>query len=165
MTTQQKLHAVETAIRKALPRLMELSYGCKLKGNKFGNEYKFISQTTEEGKDYTSYHLYDKDYNRPTVFITDFFVIDPNDYTAFTILGHDILLSDVLEWLRLFNNDYCLWDGMFLKPVGASNYYAEFETINGESFDKNTIKLDLSKPYLKDQSEELIDFLYNLIKE
>lgn len=153
MTTQQKLHAVETAIRKALPRLMEPTEGCLVIFRNVKNKKQSGKILYNFGQDF--YRIFCKNES-------DEYLRRRNEVE---ILGHDILLSDVLEWLRLFNNDYCLWDGMLLKLVGASNYYAEFETINEKTFDENTIKLDLSKPYLKDQSEELINFLYNLIEQ
>jgi len=61
----------------------------------------------------------------------------------FTILGIDPTLSDVLEWMMkntnqgIEMNDFDLWIG------------------NGGTW-------DLSKPLLKDQSEELIDYLLTI---
>lgn len=162
MTTQQKLHAVETAIRKALPRLMEPTEGCWLNLHYINEKDK---ETTEKckiiGVDKKGKLLirYDDGFN-------SFSKKDLEKYIkkgSYSMLGHDILISDVLEWITLFN-DFCLWQGMILKPIDASNYYAEFETINGECFDKNIIEWNLPKPRLADQSEEFIDFLYNLIK-
>lgn len=145
MTPQEQLHAVSTAIRKVLPRLMEPTEGCKIK---FKRKY-FSGSVT--GRVIANYNkdvlIYSKEYD-------DTFL---RAIEHCEIIGHDILLSDVLEWSsKTFKNFRKLLiddDGILYKFL-----------INGMFGDAGGMYWDLSKPRLADQSEELINFLYNLIK-
>lgn len=147
MTPQEKLHAVETAIRKTLPRLTEPTEGCRiLEKGKAEENYSII---LVDGDDYTIF--------TPYSFGLPIDKIDQEDLSEnYEIIGHDILLSDVLEWL---------------KELELSNKIKSFEigfTPMGQFVIKQKeviVFWDLSKPRLADQSEELIDLLYNLIKE
>lgn len=139
---KEKLEILEKEIRKALPRLMKLSEGCKV-------FFENADGEIENGRiiDTDSYCLsvvcYGYDY-----------AVSKEEHEVM-IIGHDILLSDVLEWLQ--------------QKTGADVYFTNetFELSiryhNGIDVSRKYIKWDLSKPYLKDQSEELIGFLYNLI--
>lgn len=152
MTTQEKLQAVVEQIRKDIPRLMEFSEGCLVKST-IGDDYLKIV-----GNMSNSYVLYDG---------LGVHKIHKEDFKQyFSIIGHEPMLNDVLEWMGRFEN-FGIWlpDGDILKDVDSSNYYVEFETTTGESLADNSIKIDFSKPYLKDQSKELIDFLCNLINK
>jgi len=78
---------------------------------------------------------------------------------SFEIVGKDPMLNDVLEWLSIKNDtvDYYGFDS-------AGNYLWFNHALN--KFSTNpTVKWDLTKPYLKDQSPELINFLHGLIKK
>lgn len=68
----------------------------------------------------------------------------------FEIIGKEPMLNDVLEWYdeRVTQNGV---EGFYTR-----GFYDEFE---------DWIEWDLSKPYLKDQSPELIAFLHSLIKK
>lgn len=62
------------------------------------------------------------------------------------IIGHDVLLSDVLNWK---DKNGGIWD------ISNGNI----------TYCQEIVRLwDLSKPTLKDQSDELIDFIYFLVK-
>lgn len=74
------------------------------------------------------------------------------------IIGHEPMLNDVLEWIDITYEK----GSMFLKYVMFQTSKRFLEIWFG---DKIFAKWDLSKPYLKDQSIEFIEFLYNLIKE
>lgn len=131
MIAKEQLHAVETAIRKAIPRLLEPTEGCKLN---FKKKYFLESVEGQVIKNYNKYVLvYSKEYD-------DTFL---RAIEHCEIFGHDILLSDVLEWLKTIS-------------IGGG--------IDTEKLHKILYYWDLSKPRLTDQSEELINFLYNLIK-
>lgn len=131
MIAKEQLHAVETAIRKAIPRLLEPTEGCKLN---FKKKYFLESVEGQVIKNYNKYVLvYSKEYD-------DTFL---RAIEHCEIFGHDILLSDVLEWLKTIS-------------IGGG--------IDTEKLHKILYYWDLSKPRLTDQSEELMNFLYNFIK-
>lgn len=67
--------------------------------------------------------------------------------SRFEVIGKDPMLTDVLEWLG--TELYTVFT-YGLEVYGSDEVYM--------------FTLDLSKPYLKDQSEEVIDFLYNFIE-
>lgn len=159
MTTQEKLHAVETVIRQALPRLTELSQGCKLE--KDGYYYTYLGKFMVNVSPYTDgYYLHH--FSSEAVVIPkkgkDFFIHSLGDkrFKYYNIIGHDIMLNDILEWL---------------KELELSGKIKAFEvgfTPTGQfviKYGKAIMFWDLSKLYLKDQSEELWNFLYNLIEQ
>lgn len=143
MTPQEKLHAVETAIRKALPRLMKPTEGCLVIFRNVKNKKQSGKILYNFGQDF--YRIFCKNES-------DEYLRRRNEVE---ILGHDILLNDVLEWL---------------KELELSNKIKSFEigfTPMGQFVIKQKeviVFWDLSKPRLADQSEKLINFLYNLIK-
>lgn len=120
-THQEKLNELTTEIRKSIPRLMEFSDGCEIISkiedcyNDIEIESNFIIGKNAK--------FYGED-----IFIGGYFYSTDN----FTIIGHEPLLNDVLQWLSIISR-----------------------------FD---LKWDLSKSKLSEQSPELINFLYNLIK-
>lgn len=143
MIAKEQLHAVETAIRQALPRLMEPTEGCLFKDN-WTNEIseKVGLYITERGKKVAV--LRDNSTNEIFVDYSNTFRINLFYKDAsHTTIGHNIILSDVLEWFRTISTG----GGIEIEKIHKIIYY-----------------WDLSKPYLKDQSEKLINFLYNLIK-
>lgn len=142
MTTQEKLHAVETAIRQALPRLLELTEGCYFIDKTFGNrKVKFLHKCQRDDKEY----ILDEDG-----------IVCWYDYYDKEIIGHDILLSDVLEWLKELE----LSNEIDTFNIGYSEM-GQFVIL----YDSKYYFWNLSKPYLKDQSEDFIEFLYNLIEK
>ncbi|WP_392448006.1 hypothetical protein ACF3OB_01210 [Capnocytophaga canis] len=144
------LSEVEKQIRKDIPRLMELREGCLLMKNekhdnvlKGGEVVKIsclwndIIQVSPIGeplsRNYIEHQIKD----------------------LFDVIGHDIMLNDVLEWSlmnKIFNIEL-IHKTLRMKPFKNLLHLNDYG------------RWDLSKPYLKDQSEELINFLYNLIKQ
>ena len=127
-THQQKLNELTTEIRKAIPRLMELSKGCEIK--------------TQSGTKYKIYLEEESFYNCFNEKVVTTSMTKPLSTHSYTIIGHEPLLNDVLE------------------------YFLEYT-----SLDFNTRQMayilaswDLSKSRLSEQSPELINFLHDLIK-
>jgi len=148
MTHEQKIEAISNKIREALPYLMELKKGCLITVKEHPN---------------VVIELMSNDYpNKCNACTLDgkYIVIDFDDawgsYNTAThksTIGKEPLLNDVLAWLmknRQNTASLILFNGHFydynddLTPI--------FQSWN------------LEKPYLKDQSEELIGFLYSLIE-
>ena len=126
-TDQQKLNELTTEIRKAIPRLMELSDGCEIK--------------TQSGTKYKIYLEEESFYNCFNEKVVTTSMTKPLSTHSYTIIGHEPLLNDVLE------------------------YFLEYT-----SLDFNTRQMayilaswDLSKSKLREQSPELINFLHDLI--
>ena len=143
-THKEKLNELTTEIRKSIPRLMELSEGCEIISkiedyfNNIEIESNFIIGKNAE-------------FDGEDIVIGEYCYGTIN----FTIIGHEPLLNDVLEWHSL--NGRCK--------------YSHFEVSKGEAYfsiydgeENESINWDLSKLKLSDQSEELIDFLHDLIK-
>lgn len=84
-------------------------------------------------------------------------ILNDGQYLDLTISDKP-MLNDVLEWLSIKGDtvDYYGFDS-------AGNYLWFNHALNKYSTNP-TVKWDLSKPYLKDQSPELITFLQSLIK-
>lgn len=139
----KNLEKLEKEIRLKLPRLIELSEGCLVK-DKHGDIEKIL-------------HHYESN-----LVIT----IDSIGYVSSTkiftdkdvIIGHEIKLNDVLEWFRLKNT--------YTKQTSISFTTREGFIRLGISSDDHYLigDWDLSKNLLKDQSQELIDSLSELIK-
>lgn len=141
MTHEEKLNELKEAIRKAIPRLMELSEGCELE--KYGEKHKIHEVKNEK------YYL--------TNILGGHikYEIDRD----FTIIGHEPKLNDVLEWLG-YNYAIVAGGGFLMKNTGDMNFKC-IEVPNVDEY--RHLKWDLSKSYLKDQSPGLIDFLHSLI--
>ena len=126
-THQEKLYELTTEIRKSIPRLMELSEGCEIK--------------TQSGTKYKIYLEEESFYNCFNEKVVTTSMTKPLSTHSYTIIGHEPLLNDVLE------------------------YFLEYT-----SLDFNTRQMayilaswDLSKSKLSEQSPELINFLHDLI--
>lgn len=118
---------LENAIYNSIPRLKELSSGCEVEIYK--NKYQLICK--------------DKDwYDVKCLKQEKTFSFGPK--TPITILGHPILLNDVLEWMK--------------ELLGGENHY-KYRLKRMELLDN----WNLPKPALKDQNQELIDALCELI--
>ena len=137
-THQEKLNELTEAIRKSIPRLMELSEGCEIISkivdyfNKIEIESNFIIGKNAE-------------FDGEDIVVGDYFYSTDN----FTIIGHEPLLNDVLEWLKIKGIKITDTTDDLLLCFGGYKYYSFW---------------DLSKSKLSDQSEELINFLHDLIK-
>ena len=127
------LITLENAIYNSIPRLMELSSGCEVKDS--NQEIATIVRNYNNGVIAVVY----KRGNLDVHLVKDI-----------QILGHPILLNDVLEWL--------MKNGGFV----ISNNYLFFNDRDFED-SRNAIKIDWSKSKLSDQSQELIDALCELI--
>ena len=121
MTYLQKL---ETAIRKALPELMELSYGVEV-----------IVTSKKHG---TSLTMRPRD-------------IPENKPDEWEIIGHPVTILHLLRWLDIVCNKH-------------SFQYSITDTCLYTTRPFKTYKLNLSKPLLSQQSQEVIDELVKLVK-
>lgn len=159
MTKQEKIYALETVIRKEIPRLMELSYGCLMK---FWDNtiYTTVLNTPRE------IAFIDRNRDHCT-----FQVIEPHQTNVIEVIGHDISLSDVLEWLntekiinslceRISHTGHNAFVSLIQDGYLDISYYShEYEI----SLSSRLGKWDLSKQSLKDQSEELINSLHRFL--
>lgn len=128
MTNLEKL---EKEIRDKLPRLMELSEGCIVDINNLSKvRLTHPIVTNEDGRICTPYHV----------------------YTDFKVIGHEVLLNDVLEWLGVISEKgfpYAVLTDCSLTKWDSPDFV-------------DAGKWDLTKPHLKDQSQELIEYLAGL---
>ena len=137
-THQEKLNELTTEIRKAIPRLMELSEGCEIISkivdyfNNIEIESNFIICKNAE-------------FDGEDIVVGDYFYSTDN----FTIIGHEPLLNDVLEWI---DTNKC---SVSIRKDGFVFYRMD---------DLYIVDWDLSKSKLSDQREQLINFLHYLIK-
>lgn len=125
-----QLQQLEAKIRQALPRLKELSDGCYFR-TELGSEFKIVYRNE------SLCSCIQKDKFDSVTFLTDYI-------SKLTIIGHNIYLSDVLEWL------------------GTIKYH--MINIEGKINESHKVRCtwDLSKPLLKDQPKEVIEYLNNL---
>jgi len=142
---ENNLQDLENAIYNSIPRLRELSVGCQVDFkdakypmtlfSKANGLLRFID------KNGTSYAW-------------------PEEETKgfMKIIGHPILLNDVLEWLRLIDKDKDYYSIDYFGNLLKFNYDSEYIC-----WEKTKMNWNLSKPALKDQSQELIDALTELI--
>lgn len=145
-----KLQILEKQIRKDLPRLTELRKGCKFI---YKDENRFEYEIVQE------YHLSVKYFK---AVCDKNHTIDINEKTDdIKIIGHDILLSDVLEWLEETRPN----SNLTIELNRVSSIRKGYSMTLFIQFDDLDCDWYLSKPYLKDQNEELIEFLYDLIEE
>ncbi len=143
-TKEQKLQAVVADIRAKLPRLMELEKGCKI-----STVYSRIHEVVDEHKDLVKINLLSEktDYTS----MLEKYVIEDNN-SPYKIIGKEPMLNDVLEWIEKGKSA----NTFNINSRGA--IFMEFSATSGYCG-----MWDLSKPYLHQQSEELINFLYELL--
>lgn len=113
---------------------MELSDGCYFR-TELGSEFKIVYRNE------SLCSCIQKDKFDSVTFLTEYI-------SKLTIIGHEIYLSEVLEWLNL---------------IQTNIYYI---SIKGYFNDRNGLGIynyDLSKPLLKDQPKEVIEYLNNLV--
>jgi hypothetical protein len=143
-----KLEQLTEEIKKAVPRLMELTDGCIIKIP----HWNIFTQKYEKNK-YDDYCVFGS-----SIFNDNYDKICSvaNIYKEFSketsIIGHEPLLSDVLEWLK----------GLDIE-LHSINKYGLFHDRKWNCAKDLKCAWDLSEPYLKDQSNELIDYLHSLI--
>lgn len=147
MITQEQYLELEAEIRKSLPRTKKLSKGCKI-----------LFDLNDFYTDVVGEIIGIDDANVAIVISEDLDqrAIPLKKISKEKIIGHDILLSDVLEWLKELE----LSNKINIFNIGCTEM-GQFVIL----YKKKYYFWNLSKPYLKDQSEELIEFLYNLIEE
>lgn len=140
MTNLEKL---EKDIREKLPRLVELTEGCEL--NYMGIKFSILKRNEAE----------------------NLFTLTSDDIPSYTVqsihhveskcevIGHPVMLNDVLEWLGIkaeYIDEYA---------IDSAGKLLKFDDDYGYEYLGK--KWDLFKPYLKDQPQELIDYLASLI--
>lgn len=134
MTKIEKLEKLKSEMRKVCPNLMDLSDGCYLKKpHSFGDWL------------YVVYNNYIMDYFDGTQILCSVTQFDKH-FTDEMIIGKEPMLNDVLYFLRGFD--------------------CKIHSINKNGmFHDNKWNLvchwDLSKPYLQDQDEKVINVIYD----
>ncbi|MEE3723966.1 hypothetical protein V2H21_01115 [Riemerella anatipestifer] len=153
MTTQEKLKIITDNIRQKLPRLMELEEGCLICNKNTSKILKILHTIPyKKGENIeTHYAIYNEKYLCLSI------VLNVDNYT---IIGKEPMLNDVLEWLQLLPNLLERNEDLFLYIEGIFCIYDS----GWNKFNYTKVCWDLTKHYLKDQSKEVIDFLYNLIE-
>lgn len=150
MTTQQKLQAVTEQIRKDIPRLMELSEGCKIICN--GLKCEIIKVLPNKIVEDVELFAFENSGEVPNIVALWQYEDD------FEIIGHEPTINDVLEWVNELPKNF---RKLLIDSDGLIYKFA----MNGTLEWLQDIKWDLSKPYLKDQSDKLKEFLYNLMNK
>ena len=137
-THQEKLNELTTEIRKSIPILMELSEGCEIisKIEDYFNNIE-IESNFIIGKN--------AEFDGEDIVIGEYCYGTIN----FTIIGHEPLLNHVLEWS---DTNKCAFS---IRKEGFVFYRMDYLRM---------ANWDLSKSKLSDQSEDLINFLHDLIK-
>lgn len=160
----KNLEKITNKIKSKNSRLMELSRGCKIKylPLQFKNReiptplpFEFeilgidgggqIADTGDYSDVYVTLYSHQFDNNTYIVNIDD---IDEND-----IIGHDVKLNDILEYLLDKKVKTYLWERYFVIQFKNGGYWVA------------EIFWDLSSIFLKDQKEELINDLIKLIEK
>lgn len=166
MTIQEKLNVIVKDIRQKLPRLMQLEEGCWVERD--GDIGKIIKSNKE------SYSLLIN--NNP----------NPFSYLKSTtkkeeIIGKEPMLNDVLDYMHKSNIELNYYidnkEGIMNLIFSDYNLYydfcksnanlpeKEFEEKEKEISPKIEASWNLSKLYLKDQSEGLVNFLYSRLNK
>lgn len=147
MTKEQKIEALSNKIREALPYLKNIEVGQIFNSSYYGN---IVSTRVNKLK-----------INLINVEIFDIYGFDVNEGLPrslvypkeCTLVGREPKLNDVLAWLsKIVNRYYCQFKDGYFYIFYSNGNYIEY-------------KWNLEKPYLKDQSAELIDFLYSLVEQ
>ncbi|MBT0572488.1 hypothetical protein OKE68_08925 [Riemerella anatipestifer] len=143
MTTKDKLKIITDNIRQKLPRLMELEEGCLIKDKGTDIIGKIVHKDDDE---FIFIQWMDDMYVKHSKCSLEYLK------NRFKSLGKEPMLTDMLEWLSLLKEvSLCYLDNNSLLVIEKSGkFYYQV--------------IDITKPYLKDQSKEVIDFLYNFIE-
>ncbi len=140
-TTEEKLKAITEDIRSKLPRLKEPMKDCYIDTKTHGIcKILYLDLLNEKVK----YSVLDE--------FLDFKEIGKKEIKE--IIGKEPTILDCMEWLN--KKEYKV------ELTGQGLLYA---VIGKDHPMKKAIscRVDLTKPYLKDQSEEFINFLYGLL--
>ncbi len=140
MKTEEKLKAVTEDIRSKLPRLMKLEKGCWIKQDE--NIGLIVQDCT----------------NACFVWATNSLTMNywfkSHLSNKCKIIGKEPTILDCLEWINKIGKQATItWKSYFKSNIIDNRGLPEIVAF----------KIDLSKPYLKDQSEKLINFLYGLL--
>ncbi|MFJ1431931.1 hypothetical protein ACILD7_02375 [Capnocytophaga canimorsus] len=172
MTKQEMLASLEAQIRKDIPRLIELREGCLLmKNEKHDNVLKRgeVVKISCLWNDIIQVSPIGEPLSRNYV--------ECQIKDLFEVIGHEIMLNDVLEWLNYTIYKKHISIGGLENTEMVKHFYIKgddgsiiFEILDLKNPDLglDTIRYgvwDLSSIYLKDQQERLIKFLYNLKKK
>ncbi len=127
-------------ISKAIPRLVDMSKGQLFTIRNMPFHYEFL------------HFIYNDDEEIVEIAALYNGEVDVFDYEYFTnqhitIYGKEPLLSDVLEWMKGLHTE-----------IHSINKYGHFH----DRVWNGIYSWDLSKPYLKEQNQELIDYLCTL---
>lgn len=149
-----KLQKVEEYIRKACPETMELSFGCRIQFKPHNPKFTYVIAKERSvfgagGKVWElvadSRMIAENKKEASRIWDTEIFELLDID-----ILGHELRLEHVL---RAINASA---DGFTNRTLNMSGLFGwEMQTGN------TGVRYDLTKP-LKNQSPELIDFLFNI---
>lgn len=143
-----KLEQVEAAVRKACPETMELRFGCYIETFKysFNGTIEKVICVIKDGEEVVECHLNGRDDKIKVSQINK-------------ILGHELRLEHVL---RALGN---AWQEDFSVGINGDKLNMAFvdEDVQDCGVEHKCIIVtyNLTKP-LKDQSPELIDFLFNI---
>lgn len=156
MTKEEMLTSIEDRIRKDIPRLSTVGEGCyvnfinKNEEKEKGKIVKLIYKQSENISD--AQELY-------AVLITSEAEQNYNTYFlsihSIEIVGHEITILDVLNWLEDYdyyintNGDLYEHDSTYVGNSTGFLYLCSF---------------NLDAPLIKDQPEEAIKFLYDIVK-
>lgn len=145
MEKQQKLKAIEDRIRKDLPYLMELTKGCVI-----DSDFNGLGEVTEKEGNSVRYNDLE-------------LLLPRRDFLKhIKIVGHPIRLNDVLMWMidkGGYINQTTDSDSIMLRME------LEDDKNTSSYWEDNSIYSywNLEKSLLEDQSEEFINFLYELL--
>jgi len=144
MTREEKLEAIYKEMANK-----ELSLGCMVRFDKW--IYTIIDKKnvwfldSYKGEDWSIHN---------TIVVED--GVNSRCYSIKEIIGHPVMIGDVLDRYRTNNNDYKVWE---IDPYDLKSYSAfqEYDI-------KRLLNLWTRKRALIDeQSDECIDFIYSLI--
>ncbi len=147
-TKEEKLRAVTEDIRSKLPRLKELEKGCLLKYNDdFIEICKKMPKTSKFNDNFYQGFSHDD-------ICGHWFYENQIEDLGYEIIGKEPMLNDVLEWFnkKEFKTELT-GQGLLYAVIGKDHPMKK----------AISCRVDLSKPYLHQQSEELITFLYELL--
>lgn len=154
------LEKLTQEIREKLPRLMELESGCTFtRKDEFGFTYVNEILQVGGGGQIADTGDYDDAYYDIYSDRNGIETIRDLDNEIEEIIGKELMLNDVLEWLSM--------KGKTIDSYGfdSAGNFLWFNTKLNKFSTNPSVKWDLSKPYLKDQSPELVEFLFNLIEK
>ena len=150
------LEELQKEIRSKLPRLMEVERGCVL-DHPFYNEHLIcIGENTLDRLVFNRYDLLRKEYDANVIQLPKSGIQENINGKRMSVLGKDILLSHVLEWLNIFGVKRITYEG---------STYTDCFRIHDVEQEGLPVTWNLSKLHLKDQNQELIDYLHSLIKK